>query len=238
MSVYIEPVCTIRKTPSLRCGGGRSSKSLRSNPFGIETTGRSADSDTRARIRSLLPPRGQDCRRRAQQPAHAPQLPPAVHSAGIEHQLVQCPVVAEVGDPGTAELARESGGCFCSLVRRHGRDNDVDLSGNLETCADDTLCPPSRPGRGESEPPLSPHLPRRALGLAPLHPVDVRVAYFDLERLVARAPLVARRAGAGHDADVVPVLGQIAGELERTLDAAPADRREVIGENERSHVRG
>src|SRR6476661_9031218 len=64
---------------------------------------------------------------RAEQASHSRQFAATVDPGGVDHHLVECPGIAEVGYPGLAERTAQLRPRFGGGVRGHERVDHVDI---------------------------------------------------------------------------------------------------------------
>ena len=229
------PAWTMRKTPPSRAGGGPS-KSAGSKPFGIATTGRSASSGN-ARRRARRPPRA--CSSRSPPRSRASGACVSSSRRRWSRSGRRATRRAPTGRadrrptacPSRCELRRGTAG----LERRHRRVDDVGLGNEIAPAA----TAPSTHQRenvlldARASAPQRQRQPIVRAGSGPgtrttstSSPADRRACGRP------RAPLHAVAGGAGDDERLVAVLGQVARERERALDAPAAERGKVVREEE------
>jgi hypothetical protein len=155
-----------------------------------------------------------------------------VHDARINPHLIERPRILQICDPGLAEAPREVRGGNRGRVRNELAEDDIGRLSDLQTEIRHAVPPPELERRCPAENPLSTPNPTGACGGLGCGDANYARASRDVsqKRVIVRrpafVPLPKTRTGQDHRLD--PELRQVTDELGRPLDAAAADRREVV----------
>jgi len=175
---------------------------------------------------------GHDHRRRGRQgPPHLAEHARVVQAGRLRAHLVERPRVLEIGHPGQPERLRHAGTGERRLVRQARRVDDIGAAPYPFAQPAALVDPPVDPRWREAAQPLHPR--GGPGGLGALEPVHLHTRPDAAQQLlVARLPAVAVLGHAGdHDGAVAEGV-QVADGPQGAVDASPADRRKLSGEEQ------